>query len=174
MVGVLTKYADPVQKVTIVAKGQTGGHTKFLPINEDSNKTKAQLVASIDVSLGGRAAEELVFGKDHVTVGASNDLQKATEVAEAMAKSFAMSDKLGLRTYKNDDFAYGKIGENKKNQIEDEVCNVLNESYKRVMKTLQSHRKELDLLANALLEHETIDSEKVKTIVSSSQQKNIK
>ena len=95
LVSYYTKDSNPIHKVTIVSKGQTGGHTAFIPKENQWHQTRSQLLARMDVGMGGRAAEELIFGKEKVTGGASNDLQGATNISEAMVKQLAMSDKLG-------------------------------------------------------------------------------
>lgn len=170
LVGYFTKHADPLHKVTIVAKGQTGGHAKYLPKKQDSwHQTRAQLLAKMDVAMGGRAAEELIFGKELVTGGASSDLENATNITNAMIKSLAMSEKMGLRTYSIEDFANGVIGDQTKALIDDEINAYLNDSYKRAMHLLKSHRKELDLLADALLQYETLDAEEVKAVIEGKQ-----
>ena len=81
LVNIFTENTDPLHKVTIVAKGQSGGHTAFIPERDADHQTKAQLLASIDTAMGGRAAEELIFGKDKITGGASSDLSSATRTA---------------------------------------------------------------------------------------------
>ena len=80
-----------------MAKGASGGHTAFIPDNDADFRTKAQYIASMDVSMGGRAAEELIFGKEKITGGASSDLQNATKTSEYMVKKLGMSEKIGLR-----------------------------------------------------------------------------
>ena len=97
LVALYSKEANPIHKVTIVAKGQSGGHTGFLPKKESTwHQTRSQLLALLDVGMGGRAAEELIFGKDNVTGGASSDLNNASNIAEAMVKELAMSEKVKI------------------------------------------------------------------------------
>merc|ERR1719295_1701438 len=98
----------PLHKVTIVAKGQSGGHTAFLPPeNQEWHQTKSQMKATMDVGMGGRAAEELIFGKEKITGGASSDLFSCTRVAEDMVKKLGMSEKIGLRVVQKDEIAPG-------------------------------------------------------------------
>lgn len=165
LVSIYSKDSTPIHKVTIVAKGQSGGHTAFIPSDNQWHRTRAQLLSRMDVGMGGRAAEELIFGADKVTGGASNDLMGTTNIAEAMIKRLAMSDKLGLRYIEDEAIANGLVGDATKKQIDSEVNGLLDESYKRAMNILKTHRKELDLLAEALLNYETLDGDEVKTII---------
>ena len=143
----------------------SGGHTAFVPKKDASFESKSKLIADMDVAMGGRAAEELIFGKDHVTGGASADLNNATSVAEAMVRKLGMSDKIGLRVYTNDSGNGSEIGPATYEQIDDEINVMLNESYKRAVVILKSHRRELDLIADALLNYETLDADDVKAII---------
>jgi len=162
LVAYFTKNSMPLHKVTIIAKGQSGGHTAFTPPpNAEWHETKAQMKAGIDVAMGGRAAEELVFGKEMITGGASSDLQNATRVSEQMVKYLGMSDKLGLRVM--DDKKEPSPAT--KEIVDNEVNRLLDDSYKRAITILKDHRKELNLLAEALLKYETLDAEDIKAIV---------
>lgn len=160
LVAYFTEDSTPLHKVTIVAKGNSGGHTAFLPDREMSLRTKAQYNATMDVSMGGRAAEELIFGKDKITGGASSDLQQATQISEYMVKELGMSEKIGLRIVKKDEMSPASI-----ELIDIEINKQLNESYKRAINILKSHRQELELLAESLLHYETLDSDDIRSIV---------
>jgi len=160
LVAYYTAEASPLHKVTIVAKGQTGGHTAFLPENDAWHVTKAQLLARLDVSMGGRAAEELVFGKDKVTGGAGHDLESATQTAETMVKKMGLGDKMGLRVVKT-----RKLSPNSHELVDSEVNKLLNDSYSRACYVLKKHRKELDLIAEALLNYETLDADDIRAII---------
>jgi len=161
LVGMYTKDARPVHKVTIVAKGESGGHTAFIPNKDEWHQTRSQLLAIMDVSMGGRVAEELIFGKGEVTGGAMSDFTHASNIAETMVKQLGMSEKIGIRVY-NDE---RRIGDATKATIDEEINDVLNASYKRAMKILKDHPKELKLLAEALINHETLDGEEVKIVI---------
>jgi len=165
LVSIYSNDSTQIHKVTIVAKGQSGGHTAFIPSDNQWHQTRAQLLSRMDVGMGGRAAEELIFGADKVTGGASSDLKGTTNIAEAMVKNLAMSDKLGLRYITDEAIANGLVGDETKKIIDSEVNDFLDESYKRAMNVLKTHRKELDLLAEALLNYETLDGDEVKTII---------
>ena len=102
LVAYFTQDALPLHKVTIVAKGGTGGHTAFLPEENQWHMTKSQLKARMDTSMGGRAAEELIFGKEKITGGASSDLQSATGISVQMVTNLGMSEKFGNRILDRD------------------------------------------------------------------------
>lgn len=98
IVAYFTKESHPIHKVTIMPRGQSLGHTAYIPEKEGYHVTKAQLLATMDTMMGGRAAEELIFGPEKITSGASSDLKQATSIAQQMVKDWGMSDKVGLRT----------------------------------------------------------------------------
>ena len=162
-----TEDALPLHKVTIVAKGMSGGHTAFLPEKDRTHKTKAQMLADLDVSMGGRVAEEIAFGKDKITGGASADLQGATYNAEAMVKQLGMSEKFGLRVVPESQ-QFGQqleLSQNTQEAMDSEINRLLNEAHKRASTILKAHRRELDLLADALLNYETLDADDVRAII---------
>lgn len=168
-----TENATPLHKVTITHRGLSLGHTSFIPDKETFNKTKAQLLAEIDVCLGGRVAEEFVYGSDKVTTGAESDFQKATLIAEAMVKKFGMSEKIGVRVFDdNDPFDSGlsmlKVNELSpavQEQVDSEIKRILHESYERARQIVKSHSTEHKALAQALMKYETLDSDDIKAIV---------
>ncbi|XP_014215977.1 ATP-dependent zinc metalloprotease YME1 homolog isoform X2 [Copidosoma floridanum] len=168
LVAYFTKDATPLHKVTIIPRGQSMGHTSFIPNKDTNYTTKAQMLARMDASMGGRAAEELVFGLDKVTSGASSDFMHATQIAEAMVKKYGMSEKVGFRVYKermefgDDDGSYSS---GTKEVIDNEVKRLLQESYDRAKSLLKNHNKEHKQLAEALLKYETLTADDVKTIV---------
>jgi ATP-dependent metalloprotease len=102
VVAYYTKESMPLHKVTIMPRGESLGHTAYIPEKERYQETRAQLLASMDTALGGRAAEELIFGVDKITTGASSDLQQATMIASRMVRDWGMSEKVGLRTIKSE------------------------------------------------------------------------
>jgi len=173
LVAYFTKDAAPIYKVTIVAKGMSGGHTAFVPRNDGHNYTKAQMVAQMDVAMGGRAAEELVLGKDKITAGASSDLQAATNISENMIKKLGMSEKIGLRVIPDPSQVSGKdnLSPQMTATIDNEVNSLLNNSYSRAINVLKTHRAELDMLAEALLNYETLELEDIKAIVDGNPKK---
>jgi len=129
---------------------------------------RMQFIAQMDVAMGGRAAEELIFSKEKVTGGASHDLEGATAIAEIMVKKLGMSEKIGLRVIPDSHGFAGRsqeLGPATTELIDSEVSRLLNESYKRAIGVLKSHRRELDLLAEALLNYETLDADDIHSII---------
>ncbi|KAJ1728729.1 i-AAA protease yme1, partial [Coemansia biformis] len=158
-----TPGAMPLHKVTVMPRGHALGITVQLPETDRESVNRQEYMAEIDVCMGGRAAEELVFGLDKVTSGCSSDLQRATRVATAMVSQFGMSDKVGLVAY--NDEQQKKLSAEGKRAIEDEVRSLNELSNVRVMKLLQDHREELDRLAKALVEYETLDKNEIERAV---------
>merc|ERR1712203_365835 len=154
---------------TIVSKGQSGGHTAMLPESDASHHTKAQMQARLDVFMGERAAEEIIFGKEKVTGGASSDLAQATRIATSYVKLLGMSEKYGLRVTHGEEEQM--MSESTKNLMDAEINRLLNESYKNATGILKGHRRELDLLADALLKYETLDSDDIKAIIDGNPKK---
>lgn len=118
LVSLYTKDALPLHKVTIIPRGQSLGHTAYMPEKDEFQRTRSQMLASMDTLMGGRVAEELVFGHEKVTSGASNDLEKATSIATNMVRYYGFSDKLGLRTYPNDNSKFVNVNEFSDNTTE--------------------------------------------------------
>ena len=158
--------ADPVAKVTIVARGQAGGYTKTVPEEDRNLVTNNQLEARLAMAMGGRAAEELVFGE--ITTGASNDLEQATNIARTMVTRFGMSKKLGPRTFGRREelvFLGREISEQRDysdsvaEQIDDEVHTLIGGAYDTAMRILKEYKPNLDRVSKYLLENETIEGE---------------
>jgi len=163
LVAYLTKDATPLHKVTILARGQSLGHTSFMDDKEILQRTFSSLKAQLDVGMGGRVAEELIFGKEKITTGASSDLEQTTRIATSMVTRVGMSDKVGLRVFGQD--MNGDLSPDQMEKIDSEIKRLLQESYERVMVLLRQHNKELTNLAEALLQHETLDKEQIKAVV---------
>jgi len=165
-VGIMTDGATPVHKATIIPRGQALGYVLQLPEEADMiQQSKRQMLAELDVCMGGRVAEEIIFGKDEVTSGASSDLQRATQVARSMIERYGMSSCVGAMVVGN-----GRndppVSNETMQAIDDEVKQILNASYERAKKLLCSKRRELDRLAAALLEHETLTTEEIKLVIN--------
>ncbi|XP_052397847.1 ATP-dependent zinc metalloprotease YME1L1 isoform X2 [Carassius gibelio] len=156
-----TKNAMPINKATIMPRGLSLGHVSLLPENDRWSETRAQLLAQLDVSMGGRVAEELVFGNDHITTGASSDFDGATKIAQMMVTRFGMSDKLGVMTYSD----LTKHSPETQAAVEQEVRLLLQDSYERAKKLLKTYSKEHKLLANALLTYETLNAKEIQLIL---------
>jgi cell division protease FtsH len=160
--------ADPVAKVTIVARGHSGGFTKTIPTEDRSLITRNQLEARLAMAMGGRVAEELVFGE--ITTGASDDLEQATNIAQTMVTRYGMSKKLGPRTFgKREEMLFLGREISEQRDYSDRVAKTIDEEVRRLIQTaydtakriLTEERVRLDHISDYLLEHETIDEEQV-------------
>ncbi len=165
------KDADPVHKVTIIPRGQAGGYTMMLPHEERSFITKSHLLAQLRVALGGRCAEQIVFNE--ISSGASGDLQQVTAILRKMIMEWGMSDRLGPMIFgeHQEQIFLGKqlgsernYGENVATVIDEEMHKYLTEAYEDTLRILTEHSEVLHAMANALLEHETIDHDQVKNL----------
>ncbi len=163
--------ADPVQKVTIVGRGQAGGVTWFRPDEDRLLMSRKKLQATLAMALGGRAAEELVF--DDITSGASNDIEQVTRMARSMVTRLGMSDKLGNMSYGQKEeliFLGREISEQRDyseavaEQIDREVRKIVDDSYKLAQATLLKYRGQLEAIAQKLLEVESINREEFEAI----------
>ncbi|MEW5940944.1 MAG: ATP-dependent zinc metalloprotease FtsH [Chloroflexota bacterium] len=163
--------ADPVQKVTIVGRGQAGGVTWFRPEEDRILASRKKMVATLAYALGGRAAEELIF--DDITSGASNDIEQVTRMARAMVTRLGMSGDLGPMTYGQKEeliFLGREISEQRDyseavaEQIDREVRKIVDEAYKQAKALLKKYRAELDAVAKKLLDVETITREEFESI----------
>ncbi|MBA13784.1 MAG: cell division protein FtsH [Chloroflexi bacterium] len=174
LVAHLLPYADPPFKVTIVARGQTGGHTRFLPEEETSLITQNQLEARLAAALGGRVAEEIMFYE--VTTGAGNDLEQATNIARAMITRLGMSKKLGPRTFgKREELVFlgREISEQRDysdtiaETIDDEVHSLVQTAYEVAKSLLNENLGKLSALAKYLVEHESVEGEELTNLLNS-------
>ncbi|KAF2089352.1 ATP-dependent metallopeptidase Hfl, partial [Saccharata proteae CBS 121410] len=162
LVALFTKSTDPLYKATIMPRGHALGITFQLPEMDKVSMTKREYLAKIDVCMGGKAAEELVYGPDEVTSGASSDLQQATALAYSMVTQCGMSDELGnIDLYSN----FSRLSSETKNKIEDEVRKILEESRQRAKNLLTARRTELDRLAKGLVDYETLSKEEMERVV---------
>ncbi|XP_017261773.1 ATP-dependent zinc metalloprotease YME1L1 isoform X2 [Kryptolebias marmoratus] len=161
IVAYYTKDAMPINKATIMPRGPTLGHVSMLPEDDRWSETRAQLLAQMDVSMGGRVAEELIFGDDDITTGASSDFDGATKIAKLMVTRFGMSDKLGVMTYRD----VSKQSPETQAAIEQEVRALLKESYERAKNILKTYSKEHKKLADALLRYETLDAKEIQMVL---------
>jgi len=161
LVALYTDGAMPLHKVTCVPRGHALGYTSLLPEDDRTSISFKQYLAGIDVSMGGRVAEELIYGSENVTSGASSDIRSATRTAEAMVKLWGFS-KLGPVHYDDRD---GSISPRRKEEIEEEVTNLVRGGEARATALLTSKITELHRLAHALVEHETLNLEEVKKVI---------
>ncbi|XP_017865667.1 PREDICTED: ATP-dependent zinc metalloprotease YME1 homolog isoform X2 [Drosophila arizonae] len=171
IVAFYTKESHPLHKVTIMPRGPSLGHTAYIPEKERYHVTKAQLLAMMDTMMGGRAAEEIIFGAEKITSGASSDLKQATSIATHMVKDWGMSEKVGLRTIESPKglSAGDSLGPNTVEAVDAEIKRILSDSYERAKAILKKHAKEHKALAEALLKYETLDADDIKAILSDNQ-----
>lgn len=165
VVAYYTKDSHPLHKVTIIPRGPSLGHTAYIPAKERYHVTKQQLLAMMDTMMGGRAAEELVFGPDKITSGASSDLKQATSIAVHMVREWGMSERVGLRAVepaRNGD----TLGPATNEMVDAEIKKILSDSYERAKAILRAHAKEHKALADALLKYETLDADDIKAIMN--------
>ena len=177
IVGALMPDYDPVQKISIIPRGNAGGLTFFTPSEERMESglySRAYLQNQMAVALGGRVAEEIVYGEDEVTTGASNDLQQVASTARQMITRFGMSDKLGPVALGRsqggmflgrDIAAERDFSEDTASTIDQEVSDLVDVAYKRATKVLVDNRVVLDELAELLVEQETVDAEELQELL---------
>jgi cell division protease FtsH len=177
LVGALMPDYDPVQKISIIPRGQAGGLTFFTPSEERMESglySRAYLQNQMAVALGGRVAEEIVYGEDEVTTGASNDLQQVARVARQMVTRFGMSDRLGPVALGRsqggmflgrDIAAERDFSEDTAAAIDEEVGQLVEEAYRRAKGVLTDNRSVLDELADILVEKETVDAEELQELL---------
>ena len=175
IVGLNLKEHDPVYKVTIIPRGRALGLTMFLPEEDRYSISRLRLVGQLTSLFGGRAAEELVFGKDSVTTGASNDIERATEIARNMVTKWGLSDKLGPLSYSKDEeeiflgrsvTQHKQVSDTTVNIIDQEVRQIIDQSYDEANSILVSNVKRLHKMAEALIKYETLDEEQIKDIMN--------
>ena len=177
LVGALMPDYDPVQKISIIPRGNAGGLTFFTPSEERMESglySRAYLQNQMAVALGGRVAEEIVYGEDEVTTGASNDLQQVARVARQMVTRFGMSDKLGPVALGRsqggmflgrDIAAERDFSEETAAAIDEEVSELVAEAYRRATTVLTANRPVLDEIAELLVEKETVDAEELQELL---------
>lgn len=174
MVGHLLPHADPVAKVTIVSRGQTGGHTRSLPEEDRHLWTLNQFKDMMAMAMGGRVSEQINFGE--VTTGASNDLEQATNIAKTMVTRYGMSQKLGPRTFgKREELVFlgREISEQRDysdtvaETIDAEVHKLIDDAYKTANEVLTEHQEKLVQLSKYLIDHETAEGEYLEELLGS-------
>jgi cell division protease FtsH len=159
--------ADPIHKATIIPRGRSLGLVMSLPERDTVSQSREKLISHIKMSMGGRIAEELIFGEDKVTTGASSDIQAATSIARRMIVEWGFSDKLGFQNFSssNDREFTKPYSEKTEELIDSEVKILLETCYKESQALLKKHIKKLHLLAEALLEHETLTGDEIKALL---------
>ncbi|KAL9330736.1 hypothetical protein ACSQ67_000346 [Phaseolus vulgaris] len=165
LVAIHTDGALPVHKATIVPRGMALGMVMQLPDADETSSSRKQMLARLDVCMGGRVAEELIFGENEVTSGASSDLKQATSLARVMVTKYGMGSEVGLVTHDYKDDGRSMSSETRL-LIEKEVKQFLERAYNNAKTILTTHNKELHALAHALLEHETLTGTQIKTLLA--------
>ncbi|MGB5279254.1 MAG: ATP-dependent zinc metalloprotease FtsH [Gammaproteobacteria bacterium] len=174
IVGRLVPEHDPVYKVSIIPRGRALGVTMFLPEDDRYSFKKKQLESQISSLFGGRLAEVLIFGDDSVTTGASNDIERATEIARNMVTKWGLSERLGPLSYSEDEgevflgrsvTQHKNLGDDTARIIDEEVRNFIDRNYERAEKILKDNINILHMMAEALMKYETIDSVQIDALM---------
>jgi len=175
IVGRLVPAHDPVYKVSIIPRGRALGITMFLPEEDRYSFSKQRLESQISSLFGGRIAEVLIFGEDMVTTGASNDIQRATELARNMVTKWGLSERLGPLTYSEEEgevflgrsvTQHKNVSDETAHTIDAEIRAIIDRNYQRAENLLDEHRDKLHAMADALIKYETIDSDQIDDIMS--------
>lgn len=175
IVGLLMPEHDPVYKVTIIPRGRALGVTMFLPEKDRYSYTKRRLDSQLSSLYGGRIAEAIIFGPECVTTGASNDIQKATEIARNMVTQWGLSDKLGPLSYGESEgeiflgravTQHKEISDDTSQMIDEEVRAIIDRNYNRAKSILEENMDKLHLMAEALIKYETVDENQIKDIMA--------
>ncbi|MDF2964664.1 MAG: ribosomal protein [Rickettsiaceae bacterium] len=172
IVSLHVRASDPIHKATIIPRGRALGMVMRLPESDRFSLTKEKMESDIAVAMGGRVAEEIIFGKDKVTSGASSDIKMATNMAKAMVTEWGLSEKIGpIYHGGNSEDMYARNNgqdhsENTSEVIDSEVKRIVDEGYNFAKKVLTEHLKDLHKLANALLEHETLSGAQIKNLLA--------
>ena len=166
--------SDPIHKATIIPRGRALGMVMRLPERDQLSLTRQKILADIAVAFGGRVAEEMIFGHDMVTTGASSDIKQATRMARAMVTRFGMSDELGPIDYaENQEEVFlghsvsrtQSVSEATAQRIDEEVRRIIDECYARAKQILTERVADLHTLAKGLLEYETLTGEEIKALL---------
>ncbi len=174
IVGRLVPEHDPVYKVSIIPRGRALGVTMFLPEDDRYSFTKKRLESQISSLFGGRIAEQLVFGEDSVTTGASNDIERATEIARNMVTKWGLSDRLGPLSYSEDEgeiflgrsvTQHKNVGDDTARIIDEELRNFIDRNYERAETILKENINILHMMADALMKYETIDAAQIDALM---------
>lgn len=158
----------PIHKATIIPRGRALGMVQSLPERDQISLSYHEMIAQLAMAMGGRVAEEIIFGKDNVTSGASGDIQMATKLARAMVTQYGFSPKLGRMAYDDpnaDFFGSPKISQDTQKIVDEEINRLVEEGYDTAKKILTKNKKQLDILAQGLLEYETLTGDEIKDLL---------
>ena len=166
--------ADPIHKATIIPRGRALGMVQSLPEKDSYSQSRTKMLSSLTMAMGGRVSEEMIYGYDKVTSGAKGDIQMATNLARAMVTEWGLSDKLGPVSYTNEQDNYlglaggrnNNISEQTANLIDAEIKRLLTTAYEEAKKILTDNREELETLAQALMEYETLTGAEIQDILA--------
>jgi len=175
IVGRLMPEHDPVYKVSIIPRGRALGVTMFLPEEDRYSHSRRHIISQITSLFGGRVAEEMTLGKEGITTGASNDIQRATEIARNMVTKWGLSDTMGPLMYDEggEEVFLGRTAAQPSKAMSDEtalaidkeVRSIIDDCYEKARSILEEHRSKMDMMADALMQYETIDSEQIDAIM---------
>jgi cell division protease FtsH len=174
IVGRLVPDHDPVYKVSIIPRGRALGVTMFLPEDDRYSYSKQHLESQLSSLFGGRIAEQLIFGDEAVTTGASNDIERATSIARSMVTKWGLSDRMGPLSYSEDEGevflgkSYGKqktVSDDTAQAIDSEIRTIIDRNYQRSLDILKKNEEKLHLMADALMKYETIDAGQIDAIM---------
>jgi cell division protease FtsH len=175
IVGFLVPEHDPVYKVTIIPRGRALGLTWYLPEADRYSTSKRRLESKISSAFGGRVAEEIIFGADGITTGASSDIEHATDLARSMVTKWGLSDKLGPLTYSEESgevflgrqvTQHKQVSDETAHAIDEEIRRLIQTNYKRAKDILESNLDKLHAMADALVKYETIDDSQIREIMN--------
>ncbi|MCP4408650.1 MAG: ATP-dependent zinc metalloprotease FtsH [Gammaproteobacteria bacterium] len=174
IVGRLVPAHDPVYKVSIIPRGRALGVTMFLPEEDRYSHSKQRLESQVSSLFGGRIAEELIFGGDAVTTGASNDIERATEISRNMVTKWGLSNKMGPLSYSEEDgevflghsvTRHKTLSDETAHTIDEEIRKIIDDNYHRAERLLKENLDKLHLMAKALIRYETIDSKQIDEVM---------
>ena len=174
IVGLTVPDHDPVYKVSIIPRGRALGITMFLPEEDKYSASKQNLESQISTLFGGRIAEEMILGKDGVTTGASNDIERATNIARNMVTKWGLSDKLGPLSYSEEEgeVFLGRsvtqtkhVSDDTAHEIDDEIRTIIDTNYQRAETILKEKKDILHAMAKALIKYETIDQNQLTALM---------
>ncbi|MFN3613600.1 MAG: ATP-dependent zinc metalloprotease FtsH, partial [Rubrimonas sp.] len=173
VVGLNVPAHDPIHKATIIPRGRALGLVLSLPERDHLSQTREMLTSKIAMAMGGRVAEELVFGEDQVTNGAASDIQQVTRIARAMVTQFGMSEELGAIDYANERESFlgvqqgpGNVSQATQEKIDAEVRKLVDAGYREAKRILIEKRDDLERLAQGLLEYETLTGDEIRRVLA--------
>jgi cell division protease FtsH len=174
IVAIHNEDSDPVHKATIIPRGRALGMVMRLPEGDRISLSKAKLIADLEVAMGGRIAEEIIFGKDRVTTGASSDIKMATDIARRMVTEWGMSDRLGPLLYGENSqevflghsvAQHKNMSDNTAQLVDEEIRGVVERAHSEARRILTEHIEQLHTLARGLLEYETLSGDEINALL---------